>query len=110
MGIFSQASIFTRATMLMGVLPLAMAMMYAVWPTEQRLGLVRPLSLAAICAAISGTALGILNGLRYMSLHDLAFTRAAAMGLAEALVPLFTAFGCLTAAWLCVAIGLWRRP
>jgi len=110
MDVFSQASLFTKLTMLMGVVPLALAMVYAVWPSEQRLGLIRPLSLAAICAAVSGTALGILNGLRYMSLRNMAFTPALAMGFAEALVPLFVAFGCLTAVWLCVAIGLWRRP
>ena len=33
-----------------------------------------------------------------------------AMGLAESLFPLFFAFGCLTVAWLCVTLGLWRRP
>jgi len=48
--------------------------------------------------------------LRYISLRNMAFTPAVAMGFAEALVPLFVAFGCLTAVWLCVAIGLWRRP
>jgi hypothetical protein len=37
-------------------------------------------------------------------------TRAAAVGIAESLVTLFFGFGCLTVAWLCVAIGLWRRP
>jgi hypothetical protein len=32
------------------------------------------------------------------------------IGFAEALVPIFFGFGCLTIAWLCVAVGLWRRP
>jgi hypothetical protein len=35
--------------------------------------------------------------------------RLVAPGAAEALVPLFLAFGCLTAAWLCVALGLRRH-
>src|SRR5262249_7582267 len=104
------ASLFTKLTMLTGVVPLALAIVYAAWPSEQRLELIRPLSLAAICAAVSGTALGIFNGLRYMSLRNVAVTPAVVMGFAEALAPLFVAFGCLTAVWLCVAIGLWRRP
>jgi hypothetical protein len=37
-------------------------------------------------------------------------TSRAAVGIAESLVMLFFGFGCLTVAWLCVAIGLWRRP
>jgi hypothetical protein len=110
MDLFAQASIFTKFTMLLGIVPLAVSMVYAVWPSEHLLGLIRPLSLATICGAVRGTALGILNGLRYMSLHDFAFTRASAAGFAEALVPVFASFGCLTAAWLCVAVGLWRRP
>jgi hypothetical protein len=34
----------------------------------------------------------------------------SAIGLAESLVPVFSGFACLMAAWLCVAVGLWRRP
>jgi hypothetical protein len=37
------------------------------------------------------------------------FTRISAIGLAEALVPIFLGFGCLTCAWLLVAVGLWRH-
>jgi hypothetical protein len=32
-----------------------------------------------------------------------------AQGIAESLVTLFFGFGCLTVAWLCVTLGLWRR-
>ena len=34
--------------------------------------------------------------------------KIVAIGSAEALVPLFVAFGCLTVAWLCAAFGLRR--
>jgi hypothetical protein len=64
----SNASIVALVSMFMGLVPLAMGIVYAVWPSEQRLALMRPLSLATIFAAISGVA------------------------------------------WLCVALGLWRRP
>ena len=106
-----QASILALVSMFMGVLPLGMGVVYAMWPTEQRLGLMRPLSLTTIFAAVSGTALGLLNVLRYIGVTEHPeYTRVAAIGLSESMVPLFVGFGCLTAAWLCVAIGLWRRP
>ena len=43
-----QASILALVSMFMGVLPLGMGVVYAIWPTEQRLGLMRPLSLTTI--------------------------------------------------------------
>jgi hypothetical protein len=105
------ASIVALVSMFMGVVPLTMGIIYAVWPTEQRLALMRPLSLATIFAAVSGTALGLLNVFRYMGMNDApAVSRIAFIGLAESLVCLLTGFGCLTVAWLCVALGMWRRP
>ena len=109
--VLSQASIVALASMFMGVVPLAMGVVYVIWPSEQRLALMRPLSLATIFAALSGSTLGLLNVLRSMGMSQTqAFSRAAAIGFAEALVPIFFGFGCLTVAWLCVAVGLWRRP
>ena len=71
----------------------------------------RPLSLATIFAAPSGSTLGLLNVLRGMGISQTPeFSRMSFIGLAEALVPIFFGFGCLTVAWLCVAFGLWRRP
>ena len=67
MDAFRYAGLVPKLSMLMGVLPLALAVVYAIWPTEQRLALMRPLSLAAIFAAVSGTVLGILNVFLYMS-------------------------------------------
>jgi hypothetical protein len=111
MGVLRNAGIFALVSMFMGVVPLALGIVYAIWPTEQRLALMRPLSLATIFAAISGVALGLLNVLRGIGLHPEAdFTQVSAIGFAESLVPVFVGFGCLTIAWLCVAVGLWRRP
>jgi hypothetical protein len=107
----AQASIVALVSMFMGLLPLGMGIAYAIWPSEQRLALMRPLSLATIFAAISGFTLGLINVLRGMWTGETAeFTRISAIGLAESLVTIFLGFGCLTAAWLCVAFGLWRRP
>ena len=109
--VLSQASIVALASMFMGVVPLSMGIVYVIWPSEQRLALMRPLSLATIFAALSGSTLGVLNVLRGMGMSQAtAFPRVAWIGFAEALVPIFFGFGCLTVAWLCVAIGLWRRP
>lgn len=107
----SQASIVALMSMFLGLVPLAMGIVYAIWPSEQRLALMRPLSLATIFAAISGSILGVLNVLRGIGIAETpGFSRVSAIGLAESLVPIFFGFGCLTVAWLCVALGLWRRP
>ena len=105
------ASLFAQASMFMGIVPLAMAVVYAVWPNEQRLMLMRPLSLATIFAAISGSVLGILHVFVGVGTStDPTLSRVAFIGLSEALVPVFFGFGCLTVSWLCVALGMWRRP
>ena len=109
--VLSQASIVALASIFMGVVPLAMGIVYVIWPTEQRLTLMRPLSLATIFAAISGSILGVTNVLVLIARSQApGFPEPAWYGLAEALVPIFFGFGCLTVAWLCVAVGLWRRP
>jgi hypothetical protein len=110
MEMLTHAGILALGSMFMGLVPMGMGILYAVSPSEQRLALMRPLSLAAIFAALSGTSLGVLNVLRGIVVNEPALSRVAAVGLAESLVPIFFGFGCLTVAWLCVAIGLWRRP
>ena len=109
---FRYAGLAAKVSMLVGVLPLALAVVYAIWPTEQRLTLMRPLSLATVFASVAGVALGLINELVFLSGQGETFTisRVALVGTAESLVTLVTGFGCLTVAWLCVTIGLWRRP
>jgi hypothetical protein len=109
--VLSEASLVALASLFMGVVPLAMGIVYVIWPNEQRLALMRPLSLAAIFAVLSGSTLGVVNVLVAVSRNQAAaFTSLAWVGFAEALVPIFFGFGCLTVAWICVAVGLWRRP
>jgi hypothetical protein len=78
-------------------------------PTEQRLALVRPISLAGIFSGLAGTTLGFMNVLKMQwDTKPPPPLEVSAVGLAEALVTLFVAFGCLTIAWLCVAVGMRR--
>ena len=105
------AGLVTLASMFLGVVPLALGVVYAIWPSEQRLALMRPLSLATIFAAITGTAVGLINVFAGLGATEATpLPRVALIGLAESLVPLFSGFGCLTVAWLCVTLGMWRRP
>jgi hypothetical protein len=67
-------------------------------------------SLAATFAAISGSLSGLINMLRYASVHDTSLVAPASLfGLAESLVPMFLGFGVLTVAWFGVAVGLRRQ-
>ena len=110
MEVLRNAGIMALASMFVGVLPLAMGIVYAIWPSEQRLALVRTLSLAGVFSSVSGTTLGFINELMFIVRNQpTSFTPVIATGLAESLVPLFFGLGCLTVAWLCVTIGLWRR-
>ena len=105
------ASIVALLSMLVGVLPLGAGVAYAIRPSEPRLALMRPLSLAGIFAALCGSLSGLVNLFRLIGVSEKpVVTPLLALGLAEALVPLFVGFGCLTAAWLCAALGLRRHP
>jgi hypothetical protein len=111
MEVLANASIMALASLFVCVLPLAMAIVYAIWPAEPRLALVRTMSLAAVFSSVGGTALGFINVLRHIGVQQPSpeFTSIVAVGAAESLVPLFFGFGCLTVTWLCVTIGLWRQ-
>jgi hypothetical protein len=109
--VIAHAGIMALASMFVAVLPLTVGIVYAIWPTEQRLMLMRTLSLATVFSAVGGMTLGFINELRFISRSDtITFSQQVAIGLAESLTPLFVGFGCLTVAWLCVTLGLWRRP
>ena len=107
----SNMSLFGLLTLVLTLVPLPMAIAYVLQPSERRLALMRPLSLAGIFAAITSTALGFINVL--VGLGKRGFTvetyTITAIGSAEALVPVFVGFGCLTVAWLLVAAGMGRQ-
>jgi hypothetical protein len=69
----------------------------------------RPVSLAGLFAALTGCVVGLINVLRYVWVEESPLNyRILAVGTAESLVTLFLAFGSLTVAWLCVALGYSR--
>jgi hypothetical protein len=104
-------SLFGLLSLVLTLTPLVMAFAYVVRPSERRLALMRPLSLAGLFAALAGTTLGFVNVL--VGLGKRGFTVEAytvtAIGSAEALVPLLLGFACLTVAWLLVAAGMGRQ-
>ena len=108
--ILGNASIVARLSMLVSIFPLGAGLAYVLRPSEQRLAMMRPISLAGLFAALTGTVTGAINVLA----GDLDERRAVnwkivAVGSAESLVTLLLAFGCLTVAWLCVAAGFQRQ-
>jgi hypothetical protein len=104
-----QASIVALLSMFLSTLPLYAGLYYLLKPSEQRLALMRPVSLAGLFAALMGMILGFINVLRYYAVNETPNDhRIVALGLAESMVPLFLGFGCLTIAWLCVAVGFRR--
>jgi hypothetical protein len=108
---FGQASIVARLSLLVTLFPLVAGVAYLVRPTEQRLALMRPMSLVGIFNGLTGAMLGLMNVLRSYGMHDPPPPlRIMAIGAAESLVTLFVGFGCLTVAWLCVALGMRRNP
>jgi hypothetical protein len=111
MEVLRHASIFALLTLAIDFVPLVMAAVYVLRPTERRLALMRPLSLAGLFAALTGGVLGFLSVLRGIGvvpeLSERSY-RLIALGAAESLVPMFVGFACLTAAWLLVAVGMSR--
>jgi hypothetical protein len=111
MDLLRQAGILALLSLMVAIVPMGIGILYAFRPTEARLALMRPLSLAGLFAGLCGVSTGIVNMLRYVSMHGSANVRFEAMsaGLAEAMVTLVVAFGSLTVGWLCVALGMHRQ-
>jgi hypothetical protein len=111
MDVLRHAGIFALLTLAIDFVPVVMAIAYVIRPTERRLALMHPLSLAGLFAALSGSVVGFINVLRGIGMtpeFPVDAYRRIATGAAEALVPTFVGFGCLTTAWLLVAVGMSR--
>jgi hypothetical protein len=111
MEMFRQIGWFALLTLMMGVVPLVMAAAYAAWPTERRLALMRPLSLASLFAGLAGTLKGftaVLMGVANSPELTSTSRQSIAAGLSESLVPTVFGLACLTVAWLLVAAGMSR--
>jgi len=88
------------------------ALAFAWRPTEQKLMLMRPLSLASVFSAIGSLTAGaatILEGAAATSTWSPNGVSRLLMGSAEALIPVFAAFSFLAVAWLLVAVGMRRQ-
>jgi hypothetical protein len=111
MEILQNAGVFALLTLAIDLVPLVMAVVYVVSPTERHLALMRPFSLAGLFAALAGGALGFLTILRGIGvtahLSEESYQRIA-VGASESLVPMFFGFACLSIAWLLVAAGMSR--
>jgi hypothetical protein len=105
-----QASLMALLSLALTFVPLVMAVLYVARPSERRLALMRPLSLAGLFAALTGCALGFINVLRYIGARrETVDYSIAAIGAAESLVTVFVGFASLTVAWLLVAAGMGRQ-
>jgi hypothetical protein len=106
-----QLGLFAKLTMAVAVVAFCLAVAYVFRPTEQKLVLMRPVSLAAIFATISGLLGGwiaVLGGIAATPDGHLAVA-SLYRGIAESLTVGFVSFGLLAAAWMLVAVGALRR-
>jgi hypothetical protein len=100
-----------RLTMVVAVAAFGLAVTYVFRPTVQKLALMRPVSLAVIFATVSGVLGGwidILMGIAATADRQLA-NAALWRGIAESLITGFVCFGFLAAAWVLIAVGMFRR-
>jgi hypothetical protein len=111
MDMFRAFSVFAELTIVVAVAAFGLAVAYVCRPTEQKLVLMRPVSLATIFATVSGLLGGwiaLLQGIAATPDGHLPVS-AFYQGVAESLTVGFVCSGLLAAAWLLVAVGLLRR-
>ena len=111
MDLFREISLFAKLTMAVAIAAFGLAGSYVFRPTAQKLTLMRPVSLAAIFATISGLLGGwiaVLAGIAATPDGHLSLS-SVYRGVAESLTVGFVCFGFLAAAWLLVAVGMLRR-
>jgi hypothetical protein len=109
--LFGQLSLFARLTIPVAVVAFGLAGAYAVHPTEQKLVLMRPVSLAALFTTISGLLGGWIAVLASTAATADGHLPPATLyrGVAESLTVGFVSFGLLGAGWILVAVGVLRR-
>ncbi len=92
---------------------LGIAISFAVRPTERKLGMLRPLSLALVFALIGALCGGLANTFQASVGHATAADAGESVqillaGVSEALIPGAVGFAVLAIAWALAAIGLKR--
>jgi hypothetical protein len=109
--LFREVSLFAKLTMVVPIAVFGLAVAYVFRPTERKLVLMRPVSLATIFATINGLLGGwiaVLGGIAATPDGHLPVSQVY-LGIAESLTVGFVCFGLLAAAWLLVAVGMLRR-
>ena len=104
-------SLFAKLTMAVAIVAFGLAVAYVSRPTEQRLVLMRPVSLATIFATVSGLLGGWIAVLASTAATPDGHLPVLTLyrGIAESLTVGFVSFGLLAAAWMLVAVGTLRR-
>jgi len=111
-GMFSGISILGILVCLFGFFStFGVGLFYAWRPTERKLALMRPLSLASIFAGLTAFLIGLANELAFVAgkALDEVPRNSILIGIAQSVVPLFVTFGFLAVAWVLVAIGQQRQ-
>ncbi|HTP88807.1 MAG TPA: hypothetical protein VMJ34_17770 [Bryobacteraceae bacterium] len=102
------ASYAAMLGMLISLAPTLAGIWFAIRPTERLLSYMRPLTLAGIFAAFCTCALGVTNGAIGLVRHG--FDQQALLGgISEVFAAMAVSSAFLTAAWICVAIGMRRH-
>jgi hypothetical protein len=111
MDMYRMLPFFAKLTMAVAVVPFGLAAAYAIRPTELKLALMRPVSLASLFAAVAGVLGGWIAILSAVAATPDGHvpTSALSHGIAASLTSGFVCFGFLAAAWLLVATGVLRR-
>ena len=109
--LLGQISLFAKLTMGVAIVAFGLAVAYVFRPTEQKLVLMRPVSLAAIFATVSGLLGGWIAVLASTAATPDGHLPVPSLyrGIAESLTVGFVSFGLLAAAWMLVAVGGLRR-
>jgi hypothetical protein len=109
--LLGEVSVFAKLTMAVAIVAFGLAVTYVFRPTEQKLALMRPVSLAAIFATLSGLFGGWIAVLGGIAATPAGILPVASLylGIAESLTVGFVSFGLLAAAWVLVAVGGLRR-
>src|SRR5262249_52200187 len=102
---------FARLTMVVSIAAFGLAVAYVRRPTVQTLAFMRPLSLAAIFATVSGVLGGWIFTLQGIAATPDGQLPNAALwrGIATSLITGFVCFGFLAAAWMLIVVGMYRR-
>jgi hypothetical protein len=108
---FKQLGLAAFAGLIVTAVPLLLGMAFAVWPNERWLSLIRPLTIAGIFAAVANVFGALAN--TFIALARVAPTdpigQRMVVMLTEVSIVAFISFVFLSAAWLCVAIGMRRQ-